>query len=290
MFTKKSFKELREKFGGLLVHNLHLRGLSATIYCFGLSASRYIEYASALAFLSSDLHSDDVILEIGCGHSILPTLWKRLNFQVIVVDVSQNALKWQANKSKEDTNKSLHAVLADGKNLPFRDDVVSAISCISTIEHFPNDADIQAAYEIGRVLKPNGSCVISFSLSPYTKSYSKKDWVAEIPPLIKRFLKLFLPSLFERLSVDRTSSYFERFYNLEDVRKRITKPSRCSVENHFTLRSGRVNKFIYEKIIPTGVLTPLEYLMARFLTVSKHVKDAGAIVLKLRKPFYEKDV
>lgn len=265
---------------------MHLNGLKATLYCFGLSASRYIEYASALTFLFSELKASNIILEIGCGHSILPTLWAESGSRVITIDISRDALKWQINKSRKILNDSLHAVLADGKNLPFKDGTISVISCISAIEHIPGNGDIQAAYETGRVLKPNGLWIVSFSLSPYSNSYSKRDWAAEIPPLVKRVFKSFLPIMFHKFKVDRTPSHFERFYSLEDVHKRIIMPSRCIKEDHLTLKSGRIIKFIYDSIIPTGVLTPLEFLMARLLTLSKHAKNMDAIILKIRKPSY----
>jgi len=284
MFSKESSKRFHKTFRQLFVHNVHLNGLKSALYCFGLSASRYIEYASALTFLSSELKARNIILEIGCGHSILPTLWAKSGLQVVTVDISRDALKWQINKNKEILNKSLHAVLVDGKNLPFKDGSCSVISCISAIEHVPGNGDIQVAYEIGRVLKPNGLCIISFSLSRYSNSYSKRDWGAEIPPLIKRVFKSFLPIMFDKFKVDRTLSYFERFYSLEDMHNRIIFPSRCIKEDHLTLRSGWIIKFIYERIIPTGVLTPLEFLMARLLTVSKCAKNMDAIILKIRKP------
>lgn len=284
MFSKEISKRFHRTFKQLFVHNVHLNGLKATLYCFGLSASRYIEYASALTFLSSELKASDIILEIGCGHSILPTLWAESGLQVVTVDINRDTLKWQINKSRDTLNKSLHAVLADGKNLPFKGGSISVISCISTIEHVPGNGDIQVANEIGRVLKPDELCIVSFSLSRHSNSYSKRDWAAEIPPLMKQVSKSFLPIMFNKFKVDRTSSYFERFYSLEDVHKRIILPSQCIKEDHLTLRSGWAIKFIYERLIPTGVLTPLEFLMARLLTLSKRVRNMDAIILKMRKP------
>jgi ubiquinone/menaquinone biosynthesis C-methylase UbiE len=284
MLSKETSKEFREAFAQLFVHNVHLNGLRATLYCFGLSASRYIEYTSALIFLSSELKASSIILEIGCGHSILPTLLARSDLDAVALDISRDALKWQIDKSRETLNKSLNPVLADGRSLPFKDRSISVISCISAIEHIPGNGDIQAAREIGRVLKPNGLCIMSFPLSTRPISYSKREWTAEIPPLIKRFSKSFLPMIFKQLKVDRTLSYFERFYGLKDVNKRIIAPSCCIKEDCLALKSGWFVKFFYERLIPTGVFTPLEFVMARFLTVSKCTQDIEAVILKIRKP------
>jgi ubiquinone/menaquinone biosynthesis C-methylase UbiE len=286
MLSKETSKEFHETFAQLFVHNVRLNGLRATLYCFGLSASRYIEYTSALIFLNSELKASSIILETGCGHSILPTLLAKSDLEVVTLDISRDALKWQISKSRETLCKSSHAVLADGRNLPFKDASISAISCISAIEHVPGNGDIQAAREIGRTLEPNGLCIISFPLSTRLLSYSKREWTAEIPPLIGRFSKFFLPMIFEKFKVDRTLSYFERFYSLKDVHKRIITASCCIKEDYLALNSGWFVKFIYERLIPTGVFTPLEFVMARFLTVSRCIQDIESVILKMRKPSY----
>jgi len=90
---------------------------------------------------------------------------------------------------------------------------------------------------------------------------------------MKRLFGFFLPVLFKKLNVDSTSSCFERFYNVEDVHKRIIIPSGCIAEEWLTLKSAWIIKFIYDKLISSGVLTPLEYLVAKFLTVDKAYKE-----------------
>ncbi len=283
MLSKKIAKKFHKAYKRLLIHNLHLNGSKAALYCFGLSASRYIEYSGALYFLCPERRVDNIVIEIGCGHSILPTSWAERGLQVVAVDISRDALTWQKAKSREMPNGSLHSVLADARNLPFRAQAISVISCISAIEHVCNDGDVQVACEMGRVLKHNGLCIVSLPLSSYMDSYSKIDWTAEIPPLLKWVFKPFLPVIFDKFKVDRTLSHFERFYSLEDVEKRIVVPSCCIKEDFLALRSGWMIKFLYERIVPTGVLTPLEFLMARLLTISKRAGNTDAIILKLRK-------
>ena len=286
MHAKNRSRGLHKAFKELFVLNVYLNGLKAAFYCFGLSSSRYIEYTKALVFLSPELNQGDIILDIGCGHSILPILWNILGFNAVVVaiDLNQNALKWQIEKSKEKAKKSSNVVLADGKYLPFRDEAVSAISCISSIEHLPEEGDTQVAYEAGRVLKPGGLCVVSFPASPYTKGCSRSGLMSGIPPFMKRLLRFFLPVLFKKFNVDRTSSYFERFYNVEDVHKRIITPSGCIAEEWAALKGAWIIEFINDKLVPGGVLTPLEYLVAKFLAVGTYTENAGAFILKLRKP------
>jgi len=267
----------------LLVHDIHVNGLKAVIYCYGLSASRYIEYAGALAFLLPETRQDNVVLEVGCGHSILPVLWQSLNLETITLDANRDALKWQMRKSKKITNVFFHVVLADMRYMPFKNEAISRVSCISAIEHIPGDGDIKATSEIGRILKSNGVCIISIPLSSRGKSYSKTQWTTGIPPALQRLFKFCLPTILCKFGVDRTSSYYERFFSNEDARKRIIKGSRCLKEDYITLRSGHIIKFVHRKIVPTGVLTLPEYLIAKCLTISKRTKKADAVILKLRK-------
>jgi SAM-dependent methyltransferase len=267
----------------LLVHNIRINGLKALVYCYGLSASRYVEYAAAFAFLSRSVRQNDTIVEVGCGHSIHPSFWQRLGLDVLIVDTNRDALKWQRGKDNEMANTSFSAVLADMRYLPFGEGSIDGASCISAIEHISDDGDVKAAFEIGRILKDDGVCIVSFPLSSRYRSHFQRHWAAGIPPLMQSLFGFCLPIILRKLRVDRTGSYFERFYSHEDIMKRIVNPSKCVEEDHLALESGKTIKFLHQKIVPTGVFTLLEYFLAKFITVDKNVKGADAIILKLRK-------
>lgn len=268
----------------LLIHDIHVNGLKALVYCFGLSASRYIEYSQTLVFLLPGAKQGDLILELGCGYSILPTFWQKLGMETIILDLNRNALKWQIIKSKKVTNATPMAIFADMQYIPIRSASINKISCISTIEHIPGKTgDVTAAIEIGRILKTSGICVISFPLSSRSQSCIENQWTLGIPPLMQRIFKRCLPAILKALHVDRSKSYCERFFSKQDVCKRIIKPLKCVREDYITLRSGAFLKLVYKKIIPTGVLTIFEYFAAKFLKTSKQMRNADAIVLKLKK-------
>ena len=267
----------------LFVHNIQVNSLKAAVYCYGPSASRYLEYALALTFLSLRRGKLDRILEVGCGRSILPMFWQRLNIETIVLDTNRDALKWQVRKSKRMSNTLTGAILADMSCLPFKNESFFGVSCISAIEHLPFDGDVKTACEIGRILKDSGVSVISFPLSLQRRSHFKHHYAAEIPPVMQNLFGDCLPVILNKLQVDRTSSYFERFFSLEDVGKRIIIPSGCMEQNYCTLKSGCVTKLLHQRIIPQGLFALLEYLIAKFLEVSKRTRNADAIVIKLKK-------
>lgn len=276
LLTKKTARQL-------LTHNVRVHGLRSVIYCYGLSASRYIEYAGALFFLFQSLSQDRTILDLGCGHSILPTLLQTLSARTIALDSNKNALRWQVKRSKELAGEPIDAVLADMRRLPFKDTSIYEVSCISSIEHVPNEGDVEAASEIGRILKSNGLCVITIPMSAHKKSYVKNHWAADIPEMLQRLFRPCLPIILTKFNVDRTGHYFERFFSQEDINLRIVCPSRCVRKDYFTLKSSNLIKRVYQRLVPTGVLTLLEFLIVRFLVVSKRMQEADAIIVKLEK-------
>lgn len=267
----------------LFLHNIRINGVKAVIYSYGLSDSRYAEYAGAVGFLSRETGKAETVLEIGCGHSILPTFWQRLGIEVIVLDTSRMALRWQKIKGNKIAERAVEAVLADMQYLPFRHESIMRLSCISALEHVPSNGDIGSASEIGRILKVNGISVISVPLTTRNEGCCIRHWGGEIPPLIQSLLHFCLPVVFRALRVDRTSSYFERLFSLEDVCKRIVIPSKCKEEDYFVLKSGSVAKALHEKILPQGSLTILEYLVARFLQIGRGITAPGAIIIELKK-------
>ncbi|NUN94715.1 MAG: methyltransferase domain-containing protein [Candidatus Omnitrophica bacterium] len=55
----------------------------------------------------------------------------------------------------------LTLVQADGRRLPFRDHALSSVVSISTIEHIPENGDIEMMREVSRILAPGGRAVIT---------------------------------------------------------------------------------------------------------------------------------
>jgi 2-polyprenyl-3-methyl-5-hydroxy-6-metoxy-1,4-benzoquinol methylase len=203
----------------LFVHNIEINSLKAVVYAFNLTASRYLEYSAAIKF-AGKLKPEDLVLEVGCGHSILPTLWQEVGARVVAVDMNRKALKRQLEKSKmissKYRNKPINPVVASIENLPFRD-VYSVVSCISTIEHIPDEGDIRASREIGNVLKNNGLNITSLPLSTFERSITQRDYSVGIPVIFSKFFKSILKTIYYKFRVDRTESYFERYYCAADV-------------------------------------------------------------------------
>jgi ubiquinone/menaquinone biosynthesis C-methylase UbiE len=264
------------------VHNLKVNGFRALIYCFGLSASRYVEYSAALTFLLNGAKRISV-LEVGCGHSILPTYLKLRGTETIVVDINREALKWQIQKGKRCSTSGVAAVLADARFLPFANGSFDSTSGISSIEHIPYDGDARAVSEMARILSYGGTFVISLSTQEVPKVATTEDWGTNIPAPLRKVFGSSLPIIMNKVGVDRKHEYFERFYSKRDITERIVRPSKCKEKDSLSLKSRFLMRFLHRKIIPTGALTLLEYALVRFFDVGRRLNQPDAVILKLTK-------
>jgi SAM-dependent methyltransferase len=273
----------------ILQHHIKINGKKALLYGHILGDVRYIEFSAAIgAFCDNGL--SDLILDVGCGHSILPTLIKS-NTNVIVMDISLKALKWQINQSsKVKGGGSLYAVLASGDSLPFREETFSGIVSISVFEHLPQDKDIEACLEIGRTLRALGECLITTSASE-SNTMIKTSWMTGIPLFFGKIFGPVLPTVFQKLSIaDRGTFYLERFYSLEDIHKRFVqaiKISGCNLQGISVIkRKPRFGKLIdtaREIVIPWGFITAVEYACAKTLAVDDDPKKAIGFIIKFHK-------
>lgn len=268
----------------LFYHNFLVNRLKAILYCYGLSTSRYIEYSVALSFLLVEIkRKNTVVLDVGCGHSVLPTFLQKLGLKVIVLDTNHEALKWQMKKSREISGFSVKAVLADMQYLPFNDQSIPNLSCISAIEHIPENGDIEAAFEAGRVLMDKGVFVVSFPVSSQKQSCCITSPASGVPPSLRHIFKIALPTIFKKFNVDRGNTYFERLFSSEDIYERIISHSCCQEEDSLTLRSSKTIKLIHQRLFPTGVLTLLEYFLVNFMKIGENLEGGDAVILKLKK-------
>jgi ubiquinone/menaquinone biosynthesis C-methylase UbiE len=134
----------------------------------------------------------DLILEIGSGISPVTQFSDR----VIYSDLSYTAMRYLRQQSKS----GFYAV-ADGSNLPFKENLFSHVICSEVLEHIKKDAD--AMQEMARVMKKGGNLVITF---PHRKAYFAID-----DKFVNHYRRYELPEMISILkAAGLTPQYIEK--------------------------------------------------------------------------------
>lgn len=97
-------------------------------------------------------NKDDFILDIGSSSGFLT---KKLPCRVIGIDIDKEKIK-RANKNLPSKKTFL---IANGTNLPFKDEIFSKVVVLETLEHVTSP--LLLVKEIYRNLKPKGRLIIS---------------------------------------------------------------------------------------------------------------------------------
>lgn len=123
-------------------------------YYFPVASAFYkARFADAVRLLGGEVKN---LLDVGCGSGIfLPELSKHCR-QLFACDFHRNLNKTKRMLRAE--NLKVELVRTDARVLPFADESMDAIVCMSVLEHLH---DLQSpAEEFYRVLKPGGTAVI----------------------------------------------------------------------------------------------------------------------------------
>ena len=113
---------------------------------------------------ASEIAHNKVVLDIASGEGYGTSLLAKVATRAIGVDISEEAVNYAKEKYKKD---NLEYLLGDCTNIPLPDSSVDLVVSFETIEH--HDQHEQMMREIRRVLRPNGSLLIS---SPDRYNYS----------------------------------------------------------------------------------------------------------------------
>lgn len=176
----------------------------------GIDISRAFEYTEAFAKLASV--PQGYLLDIGSYRSPFPLFLAQQGYRICLIDIDpaiSQQMKW-AYKVLDNCSFWL-ATQANGTRLPFPDSFFDIVTCISTIEHLPGDADICMAREIGRVLRGGGKCFLSI---PYSTLARAGEW----------------------------GRWFQRWYDLPTAITRLVEPSGLSLTAYGFLIGGVVGK------------------------------------------------
>lgn len=139
------------------------------IHATDFSKSRFRVWPHVKQFLD-DLPPNFRVLDIGCGNG--KNMIYRQDLQMVGLEHSQSL-------TDICVQRGLKVLQGDARNLPFEDNTFDAIIMIAVIHHINPDEHIKVLNEIKRVLKTNGTCLIT-------------NWAVEQPEDSRRSFKLGL--------------------------------------------------------------------------------------------------
>ncbi len=188
---------------------------------------------------------DKQFLDIACGTGDFSIdLAKKLDNKSLVnshissVDISEGMLEVMKSKvKKENLDKYISILLADGEALPFDDESFDLVSIAFGIRNF-EDRD-KGLREIYRVLKPNGKLLILELSEPSSKL---------LRYLYRLYFKKILPKIGAYLSGDKDAYTYlpksvENFPNKKDFLASLAKAS-FSKQEHKALSFGICRMYI----------------------------------------------
>ncbi len=177
----------------------------------GIDISRCFEYTEAYRQIERSVPYARV-LDVGSYRSPFPAFLASKGYDVSVVDldpaVGQQS-EWISGALGSDSRIGVH--IADVVALPFSRGTFDAVTCISTLEHIPDDGDGLAVREIGRVLRVGGICFISV---PYSTRAREGRW----------------------------RNWFQRWFDVNTALSRLVEPSSLSLMEMGFLMGGPVGK------------------------------------------------
>ena len=135
-------------------------------YAYGSWLTRYAhrQRVNCVKYLMDRFLSENVqdltILDIGCGSGAYTTLFAKLGFHVVGLDISKlgisTAKKWAVCENLQDR---VALIVANAEKLPFKNESFNFIICSEVLEHL--DSPHKGINELNRVLAWGGEIFIS---------------------------------------------------------------------------------------------------------------------------------
>lgn len=123
---------------------------------------RRIEWRIILSWL--DLKAEDKVLDVACSTGVLSLKIAEKGSEVHGIDISGDSINAAKSLAEQEKIRCRFQV-GNAEAIPYPDNYFDAIICNCSLEHFQDD--IRALNEMRRVLKPNGSLVLTVDSLSY---------------------------------------------------------------------------------------------------------------------------
>ena len=164
---------------------------------------RRIEWRRMLGWLAPK--EGERILDIACGGGELSLKIAECGCEVSGIDMSEDGIE-HAKRLAEREGITCAFRVGSAEDLPYPDGYFDKIVCSSSLEHFRDD--MKALKEMHRVLKPDGSVVLTTDSFTYPISDELKDVHRKIAHVVNYYTRETLKERFEAAGFEtRRSEY-----------------------------------------------------------------------------------
>lgn len=249
-------------------------------YLSNLDVVRFIEFSKTIEFLNG---KRELILELGCGYSILPAILSNECKHYVCLDLSKGACKYQASLP------NVSSVIADMQHLPFKTESIHTILAISSIEHVPDDRKVFE--EISRISKKDSEIIVDVPYSNNGIEIKKIERSAFMLNALYKFKRFWTIVLGRHLNyfIEQTSTdSFMKYYNMNEIDK-LTSSLGLYLRKYYLYEKWLLQKFF--GIVPKGWFVPKDLLVGWILwkiedSRFENDRNGNGIVLEISK--YEK--
>jgi ubiquinone/menaquinone biosynthesis C-methylase UbiE len=122
-------------------------------------------YSNIISLINSNQTNTNLnIVDVGCGVTFFPFALAKYGLDICCTDydpIIERDIQ-QAIKTLDHMSGKINFKKSDGINLPFEDNTIDLIYCISVIEHIPKFEN--TILEMQRILKPDGKLFLTIDL------------------------------------------------------------------------------------------------------------------------------
>ncbi len=155
-------------------------------------------------------HKNALILDLGSGRSSFPTFLAKQGAIVVTAELDQTALSTQRRLARSFPDRTLFTAAGDFLNLPFQDETFDAITIISSIEHVPDQGDIETVKRLGRLLRSGGDLIITVPAGPHASEQWTRDSIGHV---------------YQEAQTQENAEGFLRVYKPQTLHQRLIEPS-----------------------------------------------------------------
>ena len=226
--------------------------------------------------LAEEVDENSLVLDLGCGFGEGVRFFTQRGIMTIGIDISLTSI----NECKRNDGKDY--IVASTFDMPFNPNIFDAVLFLDVIEHLPPGTEEQALREIGRVMKKDGTLIIS---TPNRGIFSFLDQQNLCRNLSKLAPKKILFKFYDTEKIENSWANQHRHYSREDLKKILNKEG-FRIINHRYRKTGLSNIFTF--LLTGKMFRKMRHVIHAFDYIFSLGRFSFQIILMVKKMEGEK--